>query len=95
MSSFVCAQVMVKRGQQMDMRARCSAGQKVLASLLIRLALAEVFCVQCGLLALDEPTTNLDRENIEAFADALIQLVRQHSSQRNFQLIVYLFISII
>lgn len=43
------------------MRGRCSAGQKVLASLLIRLALAETFCVQCGILALDEPTTNLDQ----------------------------------
>ena len=34
---------------------------QVLASLLIRLALAETFCLQCGVLALDEPTTNLDQ----------------------------------
>ena len=53
------------------MRGRCSAGQKVLASLLIRLALAETFCLQCGVLALDEPTTNLDQANIRAFAKAL------------------------
>jgi DNA repair exonuclease SbcCD ATPase subunit len=33
---------------ELDMRGRCSAGQKVLASLLIRLALAETFCLQCG-----------------------------------------------
>lgn len=42
------------------MRGRCSAGQKVLACLIIRLALAETFCLNCGILALDEPTTNLD-----------------------------------
>ena len=46
------------------------AGQ-VLASLIIRLALAETFCLNCGILALDEPTTNLDRENIESLAYAL------------------------
>lgn len=40
-------------------------GQKVLASLVIRLALAECFCVSCQLLALDEPTTNLDTYNCE------------------------------
>ena len=43
----------------------CSSGQKVLASLVIRLALAECFCVSCQLLALDEPTTNLDTYNCE------------------------------
>jgi DNA repair protein RAD50 len=32
----------------------------VLACLIIRLALAETFCLNCGILALDEPTTNLD-----------------------------------
>jgi hypothetical protein len=31
----------------------------VLASIIIRLALAEVFCLNSGILALDEPTTNL------------------------------------
>lgn len=33
------------------------------ASVVIRLALAETFCVSCGILALDEPTTNLDHRN--------------------------------
>jgi DNA repair protein RAD50 len=47
-------------GVELDMRGRCSAGQKVLACLIIRLALAETFCLNCGILALDEPTTNLD-----------------------------------
>ncbi|ETE58180.1 hypothetical protein L345_16099, partial [Ophiophagus hannah] len=63
--------VMTKGGTALDMRGRCSAGQKVLASLIIRLALAESFCLNCGILALDEPTSNLDRENIESLAHAL------------------------
>ena len=35
--------VMMKQDTEMDMRGRCSAGQKVLASIVIRLALAECF----------------------------------------------------
>jgi DNA repair protein RAD50 len=54
---------MYSGGVELDMRGRCSAGQKVLASLIIRLALAENFCLNCGILALDEPTTNLDAAN--------------------------------
>lgn len=46
---------------EIDMKGRCSAGQKVLASIIIRLALAEAFTMNCGILALDEPTTNLDK----------------------------------
>ena len=42
-----------------------------MASLVIRLALAESFCVNCGILALDEPTTNLDAENKEGLAKAI------------------------
>ncbi len=38
--------------------------------------------------SLDEPTTNLDRENIESLASALSDLVMKHSTQNNFQLIV-------
>ena len=48
---------MYQGDSKLNMRGRCSAGQKVLASLLIRLALAETFCINCGVLALDEPTT--------------------------------------
>ena len=47
----------------------------MLASLIIRLALAETFCLNCGVFALDEPTTNLDRENIESLAYALVESV--------------------
>ncbi|VDN43069.1 unnamed protein product, partial [Gongylonema pulchrum] len=32
----------------------------MLASILIRIALADVFCDSCSIIALDEPTTNLD-----------------------------------
>lgn len=49
---------------------------QVLASIIIRLALAETFCINCGLLALDEPTTNLDRENVEGLAQALSDIVK-------------------
>uniref|UniRef100_A0A8C9FU38 Zinc-hook domain-containing protein n=1 Tax=Pavo cristatus TaxID=9049 RepID=A0A8C9FU38_PAVCR len=80
--------VMIKGDTALDMRGRCSAGQKVLASLIIRLALAETFCLNCGILALDEPTTNLDRENIESLALALVEIIKSRSRQRNFQLLV-------
>jgi len=40
--------VMVKQDAEMDMRGRCSAGQKVLACIIIRLALAECFGMNCG-----------------------------------------------
>ena len=66
-----CRVVMYSGGAELDMRGRCSAGQKVLACLIIRLALAETFCLNCGILALDEPTTNLDADNSASLADAL------------------------
>ena len=80
--------VMVKRGAEMDMRGRCSAGQKVLASIIIRLALAECFSASCGLIALDEPTTNLDRDNIESLAQSLKEIIEYRQQQSNFQLVV-------
>jgi DNA repair protein RAD50 len=59
--------VVMKQGDtELDMRGRCSAGQKVLASLLIRLALADTFCSQCAVLALDEPVTNEAEERRRA-----------------------------
>ena len=80
--------VMVKQETEMDMRGRCSAGQKVLASIVIRLALAECFGVNCGLIALDEPTTNLDQQNIKGLAESLSQIIQARRKQANFQLIV-------
>lgn len=79
---------MVKQDAEMDMRGRCSAGQKVLASIIIRLALAEAFGVGCGLIALDEPTTNLDRDNIRSLAQSLHGIIKARRQQSNFQLIV-------
>jgi DNA repair protein RAD50 len=80
--------VMVKGGVEMDMRGRCSAGQKVLASIIIRLALAETFCFNCGFLALDEPTTNLDDDNIKGLAKSLREIIELRADQRNFQLLI-------
>jgi DNA repair protein RAD50 len=79
---------MVKQDTEMDMRGRCSAGQKVLASIIIRLALAESFGINCGLIALDEPTTNLDSDNIRSLAQSLHAIIKQRQVQSNFQLIV-------
>lgn len=80
--------VMQKGGKELDMRGRCSAGQKVLTCILIRLALAECFGSNCGMIALDEPTTNLDVENAEGLAMALNELIRTRKYQKNFQLII-------
>ena len=67
-------------GTVLPMRGRASAGQRVLASLIIRLALAKCFTV-CGILALDEPTTNLDRRNIR-YINYIIEV-----TPRNYQYI--------
>ncbi|CAK9190573.1 unnamed protein product [Sphagnum troendelagicum] len=80
--------VMRSGDAELEMRGRCSAGQKVLASLIIRLALAETFCLNCGILALDEPTTNLDTPNAESLAAALLRIMEDRKGQENFQLIV-------
>lgn len=80
--------VMYKFGTELDMRGRCSAGQKVLTSILIRLALAECFGSNCGIIALDEPTTNLDLENTESLAESLNKIIEFRKDQKNFQLIV-------
>eukprot|EP00644_Phytophthora_capsici_P015967 jgi/Phyca11/19564/fgenesh1_pg.PHYCAscaffold_49_\ len=79
--------VMKKAGAAIDMRGRCSAGQKVLAALVIRMALAETFCLNCGILALDEPTTNLDTENKFGLAQAITDILNARAQQQNFQLV--------
>ena len=66
---------MTKDQVEMDMRGRCSAGQKMLASIIIRLALSDSFGQNCGILALDEPTNALDVENIDALASSLVEWV--------------------
>ncbi|KAJ9057832.1 DNA repair protein rad50 [Entomophthora muscae] len=86
--SFNYRLVMVKGSVELDMRGRCSAGQKVLASIIVRLALAEAFGTNCGVLALDEPTTNLDCDNIRNLAQSLVSIIKSRSNQHNFQLVV-------
>ena len=87
-SSYNYRVVMVVGDAELEMRGRCSAGQKVLACLIIRLALAETFCLNCGILALDEPTTNLDAPNADSLARSLIDIMHSRKDQENFQLIV-------
>lgn len=77
-----------KNDTLMDFRGQSSAGQRVLACLIIRIALAETFSGHCGVLALDEPTTNLDKINIESLCEALNRIVEEREGQRNFMLIV-------
>ena len=48
--------VMRKGDVPLDMRGRCSAGQRVLAAIVIRLALAETFGLNCGILVSDQHT---------------------------------------
>lgn len=79
---------MVKQGIELDMRGRCSAGQKVLACIVIRLALAQCFGERCGIITLDEPTTNLDADNIAALARSLASIIRTRIVQQNFQLVI-------
>ncbi|ANB11275.1 MRX complex DNA-binding subunit [Sugiyamaella lignohabitans] len=79
---------MIKDDAELDMRGRCSAGQKVLACIIVRLALAECFGKKCGIITLDEPTTNLDERNCEALARSLGQIIESRRNQSNFQLIV-------
>ncbi|KAL1131478.1 hypothetical protein AAG570_011095 [Ranatra chinensis] len=80
--------VQVRKDVELELRGRCSAGQKVLACLIIRMALAETFSSNCGVLALDEPTTNLDEKNIESLSYVLTQIVTKRMQQKNFQLIL-------
>lgn len=80
--------VMYKDSLEIDMRGRCSAGQKVMACILIRLALAETFGVSCGVITLDEPTTNLDQENSEGLAESLHRIIESRRFQQNFQIVI-------
>lgn len=83
--SYIYKLVMVGKNKSVNMRGRCSAGQRVMASLIIRLALAEAFANTCNVIALDEPTTNLDRANSDSLADALSALICE---KPNFQFMI-------
>ncbi|ELQ74730.1 DNA repair protein RAD50, ABC-type ATPase/SMC superfamily, partial [Trachipleistophora hominis] len=73
--------MMYKNDVELEMRGRCSAGQKVIASLIFRLALSITFSGNCNVLTLDEPTTNLDQCNIESLARTLKYLERMSNLQ--------------
>ena len=77
--------VMVKNGVELDMRGRSSAGQKMISSLLFRIALSDSFSQGCNVFALDEPTTNLDKENIESLAYTLSSIIK---TRKNTQFVV-------
>lgn len=66
----------------------CGQIAQVLACLIIRLALAETFCLNCGILALDEPTTNLDAANAASLAAGLRSIIDARRVQQNFQLVI-------
>ena len=51
-------------------------------------SLAESFCIHTGILALDEPTTNLDDTNKRGLARALADIIETRSAQANLQLVV-------
>lgn len=80
--------VQSKNDIELDMRGRCSAGQRVLACLIIRIALAETFSSNCGVLALDEPTTNLDQNNIVSLCEALNKIVEERQGEHSFMLLI-------
>ncbi|VDN60694.1 unnamed protein product [Dracunculus medinensis] len=82
--------VMCVEGMEFDMPGRCSAGQKMLASILIRIALSDVFCDKCSVIALDEPTANLDVFKVENLGEILAEIIeaRCNYTDKNFQLIV-------
>ena len=87
-NSFEYHLMAIRGGIAIPMRSRCSAGQARIAALIVRIALAETFCLNCGILALDEPTTNLDESNKDSFARALATIVNERSRQANFQLLL-------
>ncbi len=53
---------------------RLSGGQKIVASASFRLAMSDTFARQVGLLVFDEPSTFLDRENIQHLQMLLLKL---------------------
>ena len=73
----------------LDLQGQCSVSQRVLACLVIRLALAETFCLNFGCIALDEPTKYLDLKNRHGLATALANIIDYfRAKQRHFQLIL-------
>lgn len=60
----------------------------MLASLIIRLALSRELANGCNIIALDEPTTNMDDEKVNCFAQQLKKLIEREYYRSNFHLII-------
>ncbi|KAJ5066220.1 rad50 [Anaeramoeba ignava] len=68
---------------EIHFKKESSQGQQMLASLLIRIAIAESLCPFFPVLSLDEPTANLDFEIKSNFAKSLSKIIRyQFKSQK-------------
>lgn len=89
--SFNYRVVMNRAGIEYDMRGRCSTGQKFLASVVIRLALAETFCKNFGCIVLDEPTGHLALTDKKGLATLLAYFIGSRAEQSNFQMILMTF----
>lgn len=80
---------MCKSGVRMKMREKSSSGQRALASIILRMTLAELFVKDLAFIALDEPTANLDTRNAESLAKAIgIYVKRRLKSGLNLQWII-------
>jgi DNA repair exonuclease SbcCD ATPase subunit len=66
---------------------RLSGGQKIVASTSFRLAMADTFAKQVGLLVLDEPSNYLDKDNITHLQGLLLRL-KEHASSTGRQIIL-------
>ena len=60
---------------KLNMRGQASGGQRMLVSVLLRLAISETLCPNCGFIALDEPTIHLDVEHTRMLAELLSNFV--------------------
>ena len=83
-SFYYEVQCLQKNEQPLFLKYFGSSGQKVLACLVIRLALAEFFQLECQLFALDEPTTHLDSVNSTSLAKYLHNLAKWKKNDKNF-----------
>lgn len=72
---------MRKSGIRMKMREKASSGQKALASIILRMTLAELFVKDFAFIALDEPTANLDLKNVQSLAKAIGNYVKRKAKR--------------
>ena len=73
-----------------ELKGRCSAGQKMMISIVIRLALAEAFCSRCRVISLDEPTTNLDKLNSGKLASFLKSFLERDQTKVDISRIAFI-----